>query len=319
LVLDLGAAATTFNVNGISGSLNNRSHVAGFVPGISPAAEAALYAKGNVTLLGTLGGSFSYALGINNSDKIVGWSYLTGNSTFHAAKYNTTRPPVDLGTLGSSTSAAVAVNNAGVILGAANLPGDKETHAARFSDQGPVDLGTLGGSMSAANAVNEDGDAVGTAELSGDITSDAALFPRDGGLPIDLGTLGGNVSAANGINNDGLVVGYSIGPLGGPTHAAIFMSWATPIDLGGAQSQAFGINQAGDVVGFATFTGGSHGALWTQAGGAWTLADLTTLIDPATGWTIDFAWAINDVGTVEASGHQSNSQEHTLLLVPCAL
>jgi probable HAF family extracellular repeat protein len=315
-VIDLGAAATTFNVNGISGSLNNRNHVAGYVPGISPGAEAAVYAKGKATLLGTLGGSFSYALGINNSGKIVGYSYLLGNSAFHAARFSTEHPPVDLGTLGGSTSVAVAVNKHGIVVGAANLSGDKETHAARFAHHGAVDLGTLGGSMSAANALNEDGDAVGTAELSGNITSHAALFPHDGGLPIDLGTLGG-ASAANAINEDGFAVGYS-GPFGGQVHATVFMSWAAPMDLGGAQSEARAINRAGDVVGYATFAGQAHGALWTHAGGTWILTDLNTLIDTTAGWTVDRAWALNNHGSIEASGHKSDGQEHTLLLVRCA-
>jgi probable HAF family extracellular repeat protein len=314
-ILDLGAAATGFNVSGISSSLNDRGQVAGYVPGSNPRAEAAIYANGKVTLLGTLGGSFSYALGINNSDKIVGVAYLSGDSTVHAAQFSTTGPPVDLGTLGGSASAAAAVNNAGIIVGAANLPGDKETHAARFSDHGPVDLGTLGGSFSAANAVNEYGDAVGTAQLSGNVTNHAALFPRDGGLPIDLGTLG-NASAANGINAGGIAVGYS-GPFGGQVHATVFMSWAAPIDLGGAQSEARAIDGAGDIVGYATFGGTPHAALWTNAGGTWTLTDLNSLIDPSSGWTIDVAWAINDLGTIEASGHKSDGQGHTLLLVSC--
>jgi probable HAF family extracellular repeat protein len=316
-VIDLGAAATAFNVLGISGSLNNRDHVAGYVSGTNPRAEAAVYADGKVKLLGTLGGDFSYALGINNSGKIVGYSYLPGNSALHAAKFSIELPPVDLGTLGGSTSVATAVSKHGIIVGAATLSGDKETHAARFTHHGAVDLGTLGGSMSAANAVNEDGDAVGTSQLSGNITSHAALFPHDdGGLPIDLGTLG-NASAANGINAGGFAVGYS-GPFGGQVHATVFMSWAAPIDLGGAQSEARAINRAGDIVGYATFAGLNHAALWTHAGGAWTLADLNTLIDATTGWTIDNAWAINDRGSIEASGHKSDLQEHTLLLLRCA-
>ena len=317
-VIDLGAAATTFNVSGISSSLNNHNHVAGYVPGSNPKAEAAVYADGKVKLLGTLGGSFSYALGINNSGEVVGWSYLSGDMTLHAARFSTMRAPRDLGTLGGSTSTAHAVNNRGTIVGAADLPGDKETHAARFTHRGVVDLGTLGGSNSSADALNNFGQAVGVAELAGNNASHAALYPSHGGAPVDLGTLGGNSSAANGVNDAGFAVGYSSVPLGGVLHAAVFMSWAAPIDLGGAQSEARGINQAGDIVGYATFGGQPHAALWTYAGGTWSLTDLNTLIDPNSGWTIDFAHAINNRGTVEAVGHRSDLQEHTLLLVRCA-
>ena len=271
-----------------------------------------------MTLLGTLGGSFSYALGINNSGEVVGYSYLSGDTTLHAARFTTMRAPRDLGTLGGSTSTAHAVNSRGTIVGAADLPGDKETHAARFTHRGVVDLGTLGGSNSSADALNNVGQAVGVAELAGNNASHAALYPSDGGAPVDLGTLGGNSSAANGVNDAGFAVGYSSVPLGGVLHAAVFMSWAAPIDLGGAQSEARGINQAGDIVGYATFGGQPHAALWTYAGGTWSPTDLNTLIDPNSGWTIDRAWAINNRATIEASGHKSDLQEHTLLLVRCA-
>lgn len=80
----------------------------GYVPGTSPRAEAAMYAHGRVKPLGTLGGSWSYALGINESDRIVGWSYLSGDIAFHATTFSTERPPIDLGTLGGATSEAVA-------------------------------------------------------------------------------------------------------------------------------------------------------------------------------------------------------------------
>ena len=57
--------------------------------------------------------------------------------------------------------------------------------------------------------------------------------------------------------------------------------------------------------------------LWVNGGGTWTLTDLNSLIDPTSGWTIDFAWAINDRGAVEASAHKSDIIEHTLLLTRC--
>ncbi len=318
-VVDLGAAASAFNVSGISGSLNNRDQVAGYVPGTNPVAQAAIYLSGGTIPLGTLGGTFSYALGVNNSLNIVGWSYLPGNATFHATSFSAQSPPLDLGTLGGSTSVATDVNNSGTVIGASTLPGDKQTHAVRFAKGGAVDLGTLGGSNSVANAVNNAGDAVGTAQLLGDNATHAVLYPHSGGAPIDLGTLGGSASAANGVNDRGLAVGYSTIPSNGPLHAVVFMSWAAPIDLGGVQSEARAINQAGDIVGYATFASGAHGGLWAYAGGTWTLADLNTLIDPSNGWTIDVAWAINDRGTIEASGHQSDLQEHTLLLVRCSV
>ena len=52
-----------------------------------------------ITDLGTLGGSISYAYGINDSGQVAGWSYLAGNSAWHAFLYDGTVMK-DLGTLG---------------------------------------------------------------------------------------------------------------------------------------------------------------------------------------------------------------------------
>jgi len=41
-----------------------------------------------ITDLGTLGGSYAYARGINNSGQVAGYSYLTGNSSAHAFLYD---------------------------------------------------------------------------------------------------------------------------------------------------------------------------------------------------------------------------------------
>ena len=112
-VVDLGAAATTFNISGTSGSLNDKGHIAGNAPGSNPQAEAAIYRNGTIRLLGSLGGSFSYALGVNDSDKPVGFSYLSGNTAYHATRFHLERAPTDLGTLGGSKSVAVASMGAG--------------------------------------------------------------------------------------------------------------------------------------------------------------------------------------------------------------
>jgi uncharacterized membrane protein len=125
-------------------------------PGANSQAEAAVYRHGMIRKLGTLGGSASYGTGVNDRDEIVGYSYLSGDTAFHATLCNTHKKPVDLGTLRGSTSEALAVNDRGITVGAAELLGDHETHAARFGLQhGAVDLGSLGGSVSTAQGMND--------------------------------------------------------------------------------------------------------------------------------------------------------------------
>src|SRR5215469_10684468 len=54
--------------------------------------------------LGTLGGSFSEALGINNKGWVPGFSTLQGGQSYHATLWTREQGLQDLGTLGGSNS-----------------------------------------------------------------------------------------------------------------------------------------------------------------------------------------------------------------------
>jgi probable HAF family extracellular repeat protein len=83
--------------------------------------EAFIEDTGNREPLGTLGGSFSIARGINNRGEIVGGSLTTGDDSFHGFVYRGKRL-LDLNHLlepgtGWELIQAFAINNRGEILG----------------------------------------------------------------------------------------------------------------------------------------------------------------------------------------------------------
>src|SRR2546422_193771 len=103
--------------------------------------------------LGTLGGTASMALGINNRGEVVGGSGRAFLWTQQAGI-------VDLGTLGGRTSCANDVNDLGYVVGASQTGetdrrGQPVTRAfLRTPDGRMLDLGTLGGEHSSAAAVS---------------------------------------------------------------------------------------------------------------------------------------------------------------------
>jgi probable HAF family extracellular repeat protein/cysteine-rich repeat protein len=176
-----------------------------------------------------------------------------------------------------------------------------------------TDLGTLGGTNSEVGAINASGHVAGSSELTpGDPTLHAFLF--SGGPLLDLGTLGGSASGANGINDAGQVVGWS--QLPGDTDAHLFLYSAGVMSdlgtLGGASGYATAINNAGHIVG-SSLTGADddHAALHDCRG----LSDLNDLIDPATGWELQAANAINDAGQIVGGGLLAG-QTRAFLLSP---
>ena len=80
---------------------------------VSPALAAAPY---TLTDLGTLSGSYSYPVAINEAGQVIGSSTLAGNASSHAFVWEG-GVLTDLGTLGGSTSYSVAINEAGQVLG----------------------------------------------------------------------------------------------------------------------------------------------------------------------------------------------------------
>jgi probable HAF family extracellular repeat protein len=132
-------------------------------------------ATGTLHDLGTLGGTYSEAHGINDLGQVSGASDITGDGATHAFMWKPTTPGgvsgamLDLGTLGGINSYGIAINTAGHVVGAAEVPAEVSNYSHAFlytSSGGMVDLNTLIDPLSGwvlldADGVNDSGQITG--------------------------------------------------------------------------------------------------------------------------------------------------------------
>jgi probable HAF family extracellular repeat protein len=163
--------------------------------------------------LGTLGGNFTSATGINDSGQVAGTSLIP--SGFPRAFLYQDGIMSDLGTLGGDFSGGAAVNNAGVVVGASSTFGNTEFHAFAYANGIMFDLGSLGG-WSGAMGINGDGDVVGYSyPAPGNFVDLKPVLFRDGQV-IDLSEYlpGWTGTFARSINDNGQIVGDGFLPNG---------------------------------------------------------------------------------------------------------
>jgi probable HAF family extracellular repeat protein len=112
-----------------------------------------------LTDLGTLGGDTSYALGINDSGEVVGYSYLADNVTRHAFSWTASGGMVDLGTLpGGAWSQGEKINASGEISGEALDSNGKQVPVFWSASTGFVSLGeNQGDSRNYGWSINDSG------------------------------------------------------------------------------------------------------------------------------------------------------------------
>ncbi len=259
-----------------------------------------------VTDLGTLGGTLSVAIGLNNRGQVSGFSTLPGDTATRVFLWQDGLL-TDLGTLGGPNSAAFfpLINDSGEVAGVSDTSTPNplgETCFGSGFDTHLICLGfvwregvitalpTLGGYDSAATEVSNLGQVAGFAETT---TPDpTCVAPQvlqfrpviwGKGEVQELPTLPGDPDGqANAINDNGQVVGVSgdcefdQGP--GRRHAVLWQGGSVTDlgNLGGTMNNLpTDINNQGQVVGLSDLPGDTtaHAFLWQNG----VMADLGTL------------------------------------------
>lgn len=219
--------------------------------------------------LGTMGGAYSHAVGINENGQITGYSNKSANAPLHSFIWESLTGLTDLNTLGGTHALAAGINKDGFIVGNSQVTGDTATRGFVWKVGAMLELPSLAGANSRAIAINDNGVMVGAASLSGDSAQHAVLWQNSAvSAPIDLGTLGGLDSQGNDININGQVVGFAENA----NQAARAALWSLPYTgqpinlgtLGGTYSEALAINNSGQVTGIASNNGDTQfrGFIW---------------------------------------------------------
>jgi len=278
--------------------------------------HAFLYSAGQITDIGTLGGTFSDARAINSNGDVAGFSTLSGTSISaptDAFLYSNGKMK-DLGTLGGAGSHAHGINRFSEVVGD-SYTATSADHAFLYRGGKMTDLGTLGGNPSSANGINNLHQVVGSSEIANGSGMHAFLWSN--GKMQDLGTLGGSQSIAYAINDAGQITGYA-SPVNSSVHAFLY-SGGKMTDLGVLFDSSTGeaINNSGVVVGQADVLVGptTQEHAFIYSGGK--LQDLNNLIPANSGWVLTEATGINDNGQIVCNAYNpTNGQHHSFLLTP---
>jgi probable HAF family extracellular repeat protein len=126
-------------------AINNNGRVVGYGSDASNLSARALrWDNGTATDLGSLGGNYSYALAINNSNVVVGGSFTDTNHTVYHAFVCVSNTLLDLNQLLDETGAgwelteARAINDRGQIAGVGLLNGEKHAYLLSSSSNPPA-------------------------------------------------------------------------------------------------------------------------------------------------------------------------------------
>lgn len=239
--------------------------------------------------IGTLGGSFSQAFGINSRGDVVGFATTAGDVSLHAFLWRDGLM-TDLGILGTPDalpySIAVSINSSRQVVGNSetSIPDPfGENFCGDFLICRPVvwetseitSLPTLGGTNGVANDINESGEVGGAAET--EIPDPTCLFPEifhfepvlwKNGRAVRLPTIGGDPDGfVVGVNDRGEAVGVTLDCAFSPGGHSVLWRHGKALDMNAAgadpAAEPSDINNQSQIAGTAFYADGSALAmLW---------------------------------------------------------
>jgi probable HAF family extracellular repeat protein len=348
-VIDLGslqgsAASQPF-------SMNNRRLVGGSATLSNNTQHAALWSRGFIVDLGTLGGANSMVFGINAIDQAVGEAEeptanpanedFCGFGTHHTcAPFLWERGVMtSLATLGGDSGVANQINDSGVVSGfAENTQPDKHCPTPQIFEFKPVvwingninELPTIAGDPDGvALSANRNGQTVGASGTCAAFNSNTLLnllpvhaLLWDDGKAVDLGNLGGTTGQAGGnlawaINDRGQVVGSSDLAGDATFHAFLWTNAARMKDLGtlpgDVASSAAAINERGDVVGISLDQSfNPHAFLWQDG----VMMDLNALVPAKSSLVLLTACSVNSHREIAGLALTASGEFHAYLAIP---
>ena len=274
-----------------------------------------IWQDGTATDLGDLGDNACVARDVNELGEVTGKAHINSSST-RAIRW-TDGVITELPALSpdeSYSSEGLSINVQGVVAGY-SYTWDGDHHASIWEGDTISDLGTLGGDTSLARGINDLGQVVGeSAVQSGQTDYDHAFLWQDGKMT-DLGTFGGQSSKALGLNNQGQIVGGLVDS-SGQWQPWIWEDGSITFlgSLGGTDTSPEDINDRGQIVGGSgTADEQWHAFLWENG----SMHDLNDFVAADSGWLLEQASAINDLGWIAGYGSRDGEQLG-FLLIPVA-
>jgi probable HAF family extracellular repeat protein len=261
-------------------------------------------------------GAQSYASAIASDGAIGGHADRgDGTSVFFGHRYTARGGRTEIC---KSSCSVWDLNGHGQVVGL--VPGRDPTTWQAFlytPEAGLRPLGTLGGARSSASAISEAGIVVGNAQLEGAAPGDlghAFIYDaRDASgrlrdMNVVFDAQGWTLQAANDVN-ESFIVGYGL-RAGGKRAFRIDTASGKVLDLGttagGGNSFGWGVDVYGDVVGWAE-DATDHDNAFVYSAGLGGIRRLGDLVDPAQGWQLVQANAVNAHGMVVGWGYHNGA------------